>query len=122
MPYDVTTCLAIIKITENRQVVMFSTSFLCSRDDVTIITHKGLFRYTIRFGSGAVYLPKNPVVCASWYITGVHFLDDILVTGRTQDEQVANLRFVLKRLVEAGLKLNNEKCLFFKPSVEYLGH
>ena len=52
----------------------------------------------------------------------MHFLDDILVTGRTQDEHVANLRFVLKRLDEAGLKLNNEKCLFFKPSVECLGH
>ena len=49
------------------------------------------------------------------------FLDDILVKGRTQDEHVANLQ-VLKRLDEAGLKLNNEKCQFFKPSVEYLGH
>ena len=36
------------------------------------------------------------------------FLDDILVTGRTQDEHVANLWLVLKRLDEAGLKLNNE--------------
>ena len=52
----------------------------------------------------------------------MHFLDDILVTGRTQDEHVVNLRLVLKELDEAGLKLNNEKCQFFKPSVEYVGH
>ena len=50
------------------------------------------------------------------------FLDDILVTGKTQSEHVANLRLVLKRLDEAGLKLNNEKCQFFNASVVYLGH
>ena len=50
------------------------------------------------------------------------FLDDIFITGRTQYEHVANLLLVLKRLDEAGLKLNNEKCHLFKPSVEYLGH
>ena len=29
---------------------------------------------------------------------------------------------MFKRLDEAGLKLNNEKCQFFKPPVQYLGH
>ena len=50
------------------------------------------------------------------------FLDDILVTGKTQSEHVANLRLALKRLDEAGLKLNNENCQFFNASVVYLGH
>ena len=49
------------------------------------------------------------------------FLDDIIVTGKTQSEHVANLRLVLKRLDEAGLKLNNEKCQFFNASLVYLG-
>ena len=50
------------------------------------------------------------------------FLDDILVTGKTQSEHVANIRLVLKRLDEAGRKLNNEKCQFFNASVVYLVH
>ena len=50
------------------------------------------------------------------------FLDDILVEAKTQGEHMANLRLVLKRLDEAGLKLNNEKCQFFNASVVYLGH
>ena len=50
------------------------------------------------------------------------FLDDILVTGKTQSEHVANLGLVLKRLDYVGRKLNNEKCQFFNASVVYLGH
>ena len=96
-----------------------------SRDYVTINTHKGLFRYT--------RLPYCLSVAPSFFqrtleclLAGIPhvciFLDDILVTGKTQSEYVANLRLVLKRLDEAGLKLNNEKCQFFNASVVYLGH
>ena len=50
------------------------------------------------------------------------FLDDILVTEKTREEHVTNLRLVLKRLDQAGLKLDNQKCEFFNQSVVYLGH
>ena len=50
------------------------------------------------------------------------YLDDIVVWGRTVGECSVNLDQVLKRLVDAGLKIRGEKCQFFKPEIEYLGH
>ena len=96
-----------------------------SRDYVTINTHKGLFRYT-RLPYGLSVAPSISQRTLEYVLAGIPhvciFLDDILVTGKTQSEPVANLRLVLKPLDEAGLKLNNEKCQFFNASVAYLEH
>lgn len=51
-----------------------------------------------------------------------NFFDGIIVTGRDSKEHLENLRLVLQRLLEHGLKLNREKCKFFQQRVEYLGH
>ncbi len=48
-------------------------------------------------------------------------LYDILITGSTLAEHLANLEGVLKRLSEAGLRLNKETCAFFLEQIEYLG-
>ncbi|MEO0454888.1 MAG: ribonuclease H family protein, partial [Verrucomicrobiota bacterium] len=50
------------------------------------------------------------------------YLDDLLVTGRNPQEHMSNLEEVLKRLDDAGLRLNREKCTFMSSNVEYLGH
>lgn len=50
------------------------------------------------------------------------YLDDILITGATEARHIENLRQVLKRLSDAGLRLKREKCVFMAPSVTYLGH
>ena len=52
----------------------------------------------------------------------VVYLDDILVTGPTEEAHVAALEEVLKRLQTAGLRLRKDKCVFMAPSVVYLGH
>ena len=48
-------------------------------------------------------------------------VDDILISGKDDEEHLKNLELVLKRLYEAGLKLKREKCRFFMTEVTYLG-
>ncbi|XP_064487549.1 uncharacterized protein K02A2.6-like [Ornithodoros turicata] len=50
------------------------------------------------------------------------YLDDILVTGKTDEDHLRNLEAVLKTLLEKGVRVQRDKCDFFKPRLEYLGH
>jgi len=50
------------------------------------------------------------------------YLDDIIVIGRTFQEQLGSLRKVFQRLREAYLKSNPAKCQPFRKEVQYLGH
>ena len=52
----------------------------------------------------------------------VVYLDDILITGASEEEHLRSLEEVLRRLERAGLRLKMEKCEFARPSVSYLGH
>ena len=49
------------------------------------------------------------------------YIDDILVTGPTDEQHLSTLEEVLKRLQEAGLLLKEKKCIFMAESVTYLG-
>ena len=92
---------------------------------VTINTHKGLYQYTrVLFGIASalalfqtimdtVLQGKPSVIC---------YLDDILVTGKSDEEHLRNLEEILKQLEQNGLRVKSEKCKFMQPSVEYLGH
>ena len=51
----------------------------------------------------------------------VCLIDDILVYSKTQQEHDDRLHAVLKRLEEAGLTLNKEKCEFSQRQVKFLG-
>ena len=50
------------------------------------------------------------------------YIDDILITGKTEAEHLATLKKVLQRLKDHGVRLKLDKCTFMKPSVQYLGH
>ena len=50
------------------------------------------------------------------------YLDDVLVFASSYEEHITRLDEVLRRLVEAGLKLNGKKCKFFQTKLTYLGH
>ena len=52
----------------------------------------------------------------------VVYIDDILVTGETDEEHLQHLREVLSRLQKAGMRLKRAKCRFLLPEVTYLGH
>jgi hypothetical protein len=45
--------------------------------------------------------------------TVLAFLDDILVLGKTFDDNLQNLEEALQRFRKYGLKLKPKKCIFF---------
>ena len=96
-----------------------------SKEYMTINTHRGLYQFNrLPFGvasAPAIFQRSLEILLRD--LPGLFvYLDDILITGSTLAEHLANLEGVLKRLSEAGLRLNKEKCAFFLEQIEYLGH
>ena len=50
------------------------------------------------------------------------YIDDILVTGPTEEELLQMLEEVLCCLQKYGVRLKRSKCSFMQDAVEYLGH
>ena len=50
------------------------------------------------------------------------YLDDLVVTGKTDREHISNLQKTLDRLRTAGFYFKMNKCKFFQPELRYLGH
>ena len=50
------------------------------------------------------------------------YLDDVIVLGKDAENHLDNLRKVLVRLRESGLKLKLSKCTFMRKEITYLGH
>ncbi|XP_058858757.1 uncharacterized protein K02A2.6-like [Acipenser ruthenus] len=96
-----------------------------SKPYVTINTHRGLFCYNrLPFGvSAAPGIFQRIMDSLLQGIQGVCvYLDDILITGRTEQEHLANLEEVLHRLSQSGMRIKKDKCVFQAPEVIYLGH
>ena len=92
---------------------------------LTLNTHKGLFRPTrLTYGvNSASGIDQRNIeqVLKECPMTVVR-VDDILVTGKDDQEHLKNLNIVLSRLADACLTLKREKCKFLQPSVTYLGY
>lgn len=50
------------------------------------------------------------------------YLDDIIIVTDTFDKHLEVLEEIFKRLKEAGITLNREKCEFCRPELRYLGY
>ena len=96
-----------------------------SKEYTTINTHKGLYCYN-RLLFGVASAPSIFQRTMENLLQGINhvcvYLDDILVTGTTEQEYLQNLDTVLSRLETAGMRLKYDKCAFLLPAVEYLGH
>ena len=96
-----------------------------SRQYVTINTHRGLYRFT-RLPFGIASAPALFQKAMDSILQGVPnticYIEDILVTGRSDKEHLKNLEEVLSRLRRYGLRLKKNKCAFMQNAVEYLGH
>lgn len=96
-----------------------------SRVFTTISTHRGLFEYTrLPFGiNSAVSIFQRTIENVLVDLPGsIVYIDDILVTGANEQEHIENLKRVLARLQEVGLKLRPDKVRIMEESVTYLGH
>ena len=51
------------------------------------------------------------------------FLDDIIIFSRNECEHLKHIKIIFQKLIDAGLKLKESKCDFFKKEIHYyLGH
>ena len=48
--------------------------------------------------------------------------DDVIISGRTDEEHLNNITNALKKLCDLGVTIRKEKCQFFMNEVEHLGH
>lgn len=96
-----------------------------SQKKLALSTHRGvLLQMRLPFGiSSAPGYFQEIMDQLTGDLPGVAvYLDDILVSGSSAEDHLNNLRRLLQRLQEKGLRCRLEKCAFAESSVEYLGH
>ena len=94
-----------------------------SQEYLTVNTHQGLYRYN-RLVFGITSAPAIWQRSMDQILKGIEgtscILDDMIITGKDDEEHLAHLEEVLKRLKEHGL--SREKCEFFQTKITYCGH
>ncbi|GFX46466.1 retrovirus-related Pol polyprotein from transposon 297 [Trichonephila clavipes] len=97
------------------------------REKTAFITPEGLYEFKVMpFGlcnAPATFerMMDNLLRHFKWTMC-LCYLDDIIVFSETFEDHLIRLRFVLKCLQEAVIKLNSKKCLFAAQEVKILGH
>ena len=91
-----------------------------SQKFVVVNTHRGLYKYK-RLPFGIASAPAmDQILQGMEHVTC--YIDDVLITGVSEEEHLQNLTEVLRRLREHGVRLGRGKCHYMQDSVEYLGH
>ncbi|XP_055527961.1 uncharacterized protein K02A2.6-like [Wyeomyia smithii] len=96
-----------------------------SRVITTFLIKYGLFRYK-RLMFGVSCAPELFQKVMETIIAGLEgvivYLDDVVVSGRTQTEHDNRLKALLDRLESYNVLLNRDKCQFNVSSLDFLGH
>ena len=96
-----------------------------SKPYTVINTHHGLFQYNrLPFGvsaaPGIFQRVMDSLVQGMPHVAA--YLDDIAVTGASEDDHLKSLDAVLQRLETACLRLKKHKCVFMASEINYLEH
>ena len=96
-----------------------------SKKLVTINTHHGLYSYN-RLPFGVASAPAVFQRTMEQILQGIDgvacYIDNFVITGKTDQEHLDRLEEVLKRLSKHGVRAKKAKSRFFLDSVEFLGH
>jgi len=98
-----------------------------SSGKAAFVTTSGLYEWTV-MSFGLTSSPSTFERLMELILAGLRFetcliyLDDIIVYGKTFEEELKRLEDVFVRLRSSGLKLKPSKCVLFPKSVTYLGH
>ena len=94
-------------------------------EKTAVITPIGLFEYLFMpFGlrNAAQTFQRHIDNILSNFPCALAYVDDILIGSKNQDTHQRDLEAIFQALNQYGLKLNLEKCNFFKPEVKFLGN
>lgn len=98
-----------------------------SRDITSFSTPKGSFKWKV-LPFGLNISPNSFTRMMNIAFTGLTpekcfiYMDDIIVIGLSVKHHLQNLRSIFEACKKGNLKINPEKCQFFKHEVSYLGH
>ena len=98
-----------------------------SRDITSFSTENGSFRWKV-LPFGLNVSPNSFSRMMALAFAGVSplkcflYIDDIIVIGCSEKHHLKNLKAVFETCRKYNLKLNPDKCKFFKSEVTYLGH
>jgi hypothetical protein len=98
-----------------------------SRDYTAFITPQGLFRWKrvpmgLKSAGSYFQAQMTQVIGGDLLYNGVDvYLDDIIVYGATEREYLDNLRKLLQRLKDFGVRISPKKASFGKKEIEYVG-
>ena len=97
------------------------------KEKTAFSTPEGLFEFNVMpFGlcnaPATFQRLMDAVLAGLQWSSCLVYLDDVIVPGKTFGEHLMNLRTILDRLRQAGLKLHPAKCQFGQQQVTFLGH
>ena len=98
-----------------------------SRKKTAFMTHNDLYKFNVMpFGltnSGAGFQRlMGHILRGLEYRFALIYIDDIVIFSKSIEEHLTHLEEVFRRLRDANVKLNPEKCSFVKQRIVYLGH
>jgi len=97
------------------------------RDKTVFVTRAGYHHFTVMpfelTGAPSMFQRlMDFVLCGLSYMTCLVYLEDIIMFGKSFDEQLACLPEVFSRICSAKLKLKPSKCSLFRRIVSFLEH